>query len=163
MPHKRIKGPSELDEINRKILAILKKNARKPYKDIAEMLGVSESTVRKRVKILVESGVIKRFTIDINPMFPRQNITAFITLVPKEGKMNEVIQMVKNATHCSEAFCLSGKMGILMITGAENISEIDALVESYRVYPYIEEVTVGISLKNISTGDCIVKLPLPID
>jgi len=163
MPYKKIKGPTDLDEINRRILAILKNDALKPYKDIANSLGVSESTIRKRIKILVESGVIRKFTIDINPVFTRQNITAFITLIPKDGKLNEVIKIVQNSVYCSEAFCLSGLNGnnrILMIIGVERISEIDELVEYFQSNPFIENVQVGISLKNISTGDCLIKIPL---
>lgn len=74
--------------------------------------------------------------------------------------MNELLTLVKNATHCSEVFCLSGKLGLLMITGASDAAELDALAETYRMNPDIKDVIVGISLRSISTGNCIAKLPL---
>lgn len=160
MPHKKIMSLNELDVINKKILGILKQDSKKSYKEIADELEISESTVRKRINNLIESNVIERFTIDINPEFTKQNLIAFITIIPKEGKMNELLNLVKNATHCSEVFCLSGKLGLLMITGASDAAELDALAETYRMNPDIKDVIVGISLRSISTGNCIAKLPL---
>lgn len=161
MPHKKITSPAEVDMVNKKIISILKTDSRQSCKEIADKLSLSESTVRKRIKNLVDSDVIERFTIEINPEFTKNNLTAFITIIPKDGKMNNLISLVRNATHCSEVFCLSGKLGLLMITGAEDVNELDALAETYRMNPDIKEVIVGISLHTISTGDCIAKLPLP--
>ena len=55
-----------MDEKDRKIVELLKDNARMPFTDIAERLGVSEATVRKRVQKLENKGVIKNYTIDID-------------------------------------------------------------------------------------------------
>ena len=158
MVHKKITTIMELDNINKKIIRILTRNAKTPYKDISEELGVSESTVRKRINNLVESGVIEKFTIEINPKFAKQNITAFITIVPVDGRLNDLIELVSSQTFCSEIFLLNGRMGLLMIAGAENAEELDTLLETYRLNPDIKEVEAGISLRNIKTGNCVTKL-----
>ncbi len=56
-----------IDETDKEILEILQKDSRTPYTEIADKLDVSEATVRKRVSSLEEEGVIKRFTIEIEP------------------------------------------------------------------------------------------------
>ncbi len=56
-----------IDEKDRKILDILEKDARTPYTEIAKELGVSEATVRKRIRSLKEDGIIKRCTIEVDP------------------------------------------------------------------------------------------------
>jgi len=56
-----------IDEKDKKILEILKKDSRTPYTEIAEKLKVSEATVRKRIESLREDDVIKKFTIEIDP------------------------------------------------------------------------------------------------
>ncbi|MFP4050111.1 MAG: Lrp/AsnC family transcriptional regulator [Thermoplasmata archaeon] len=58
---------AKIDETDRKILSILRKNARKHFTDIAEEMGVSEATVRNRIKCLERNDVIKKYTVDINP------------------------------------------------------------------------------------------------
>ncbi len=57
----------KIDEFDKKILDILMSNSRTPFTDIAQRLKVSEGTVRKRVKRLEDEGVIREYTIDIDP------------------------------------------------------------------------------------------------
>jgi len=56
-----------IDEKDRQILEILELDARTPYTEIAKELGVSESTVRKRVDRMEKNGVIKQYTIITEP------------------------------------------------------------------------------------------------
>jgi len=57
----------KIDEKDKQILEILKKDSRTPYTEIAEELDVSEATVRKRIDSLKKDDVIDRFTVDIDP------------------------------------------------------------------------------------------------
>jgi len=57
----------KIDEKDKKILEMLRKDSRTPYTEIAEKLDVSEATVRKRIATLKKDGVIERFTIDLDP------------------------------------------------------------------------------------------------
>jgi Lrp/AsnC family transcriptional regulator for asnA, asnC and gidA len=56
-----------MDEKDLKIIEILEKNARTPYTEIASILGISEGTVRNRIEKLGREGVIKRYTIEVDP------------------------------------------------------------------------------------------------
>ena len=52
-----------MDDLDRQILDILRRDARTPYTEIAEQVGTSEGTVRNRVERLLEEGIIERFTV----------------------------------------------------------------------------------------------------
>jgi len=52
-----------MDDLDRRILSILRRDSRTPYTEIADRVGTSEGTVRNRVERLLESGVIERFTV----------------------------------------------------------------------------------------------------
>ena len=56
-----------LDPVDFGIIKILKDNARTPYLNIAKKLNVSESTIRNRVSNLQEKGVIKGFSVVLDP------------------------------------------------------------------------------------------------
>ncbi len=49
---------NELDELDKKILAVLQANARVPNVEVARRLGVSEGTIRNRIKKMVASGLL---------------------------------------------------------------------------------------------------------
>jgi len=52
-----------MDDLDRQILDVLRRDARTPYTEIAEQVGTSEGTVRNRVERMNEDGVIDRFTV----------------------------------------------------------------------------------------------------
>ena len=54
-----------MDETDKEIIKILKNDGRASYSDIGEKVSLSEGAVRKRIKTLVNSGVIRRFTVKI--------------------------------------------------------------------------------------------------
>ncbi|MHA1105061.1 MAG: Lrp/AsnC family transcriptional regulator [Promethearchaeota archaeon] len=54
-----------MDEKDKRILEMLIEDSRRPYREVADDVGLSESTVRKRVLKLQEEGVIEKFTIKI--------------------------------------------------------------------------------------------------
>ncbi len=81
----------KIDETDRKILSILKENARKHFTDIADEIDVSEATVRNRIKCLERNGVIKKYTIDLNPKEIGYNMVAILGLdVTPENLLNSV-------------------------------------------------------------------------
>ena len=50
-----------------KIIELLQENSRMSYTEIAKVLGVTETTVRKRIADLEKRGVIKKYTIEVEP------------------------------------------------------------------------------------------------
>ena len=56
---------THLDVIDRNIIAILKEDARTSYRSIAETIGKTEATVRRRVNTLIHDKLIKKFRIKI--------------------------------------------------------------------------------------------------
>ena len=85
---------AKIDETDRKILTILRKNARKHFTDIAEQIGVSEATVRNRIKCLERNDVIKKYTVDIDPKELGFNMVAIVGLnVTPENLLDSVNEL----------------------------------------------------------------------
>ena len=56
-----------IDDTDKKILQVLSDNARIPFLTVAKQLGLSESTIRKRVSKLEDEGVIKKYSVVLEP------------------------------------------------------------------------------------------------
>lgn len=69
-----------LDEIDHKILELLRYNSRISYTDIGKIIGLSRVAVHSRVTALVESGVIEQFTISINSEKIGFSVSAFFNV-----------------------------------------------------------------------------------
>ena len=81
-----------IDKLDMEILQLLEKDASLPYTEIARRLKLNESTVRKRVTALKQKGVIRKFTVVIEPSKIGFNTVAIIGVDVDPPKLLEVAQ-----------------------------------------------------------------------
>ena len=129
-----------LDNKDKRILEMLIEDSRRPYREIADEIGLSESTVRKRVIKLQDEGVIEKFTIKICREDERC-IMAFLTLIPKsESEIKELLRETQILPQCEEVYFLAGQCGVLVKVNVPEINELDALIESFRARSDVKSV-----------------------
>ncbi len=131
---------------------MLIEDARRPYREIADEVDLSESTVRKRVVRLQEDGVIEKFTIKICREEERC-IIAFLTVIPKsENEIKELLRETQLLPQCEEVYFLAGQCGVLIKVNVPEITELDALMETFRGRSDVKSVErVCVVLKPIKT------------
>ena len=83
---------SNTDEYDRKIIQMLEQNSRRSFNEISKKLKLSESTVRKRVVALQDKGVIKKFTIQVDPTKLDVNSVSIVGVDVEPTKLLEVAQ-----------------------------------------------------------------------
>jgi DNA-binding Lrp family transcriptional regulator len=71
----------DLDDTDREILRLLLVDARRSYRDIADRVGLSPPAVSDRVDRLVEFGVIRSFTVDLDRTLLRAGTPVLVQLV----------------------------------------------------------------------------------
>lgn len=84
-----------LDDLDKKILAHLQKEGRMTFVTLAAYLGVSEGTIRKRVKRLEENGVMKTVGVT-DPLKMGLDTVAFIWFKIDRHHMDRVIESLDN-------------------------------------------------------------------
>lgn len=67
-----------MDETDKKILNLLKENARIPYSEIAQEVSLSPPAVKERITKMENTGIIDKYTIHINHKKLGKSIIAFI-------------------------------------------------------------------------------------
>ncbi len=81
---------NELDETDLDILRLLVDDARRPYREIAEEVGLSAPAVSDRVSRLREQGVIRRFTADLDRQQLREGVPVLVRLRVDPGSVEAV-------------------------------------------------------------------------
>ncbi len=139
----------EMDAVNKKIIDMLIKDSRRPYREIADELGVTESTVRKRVKKLVEEKVIEKFTLALNPAKSGRSVTAYVTAYPQNQREREVEELVRELPEVVEAYAMSGKCGVNMKVEVKDLDSLNKFLESLQNEPAITALESCIALKEL--------------
>ncbi|MFQ6094777.1 MAG: Lrp/AsnC family transcriptional regulator [Candidatus Bathyarchaeia archaeon] len=114
----------ELDEIDRKIIEILKKDARKPFTNIGKDLGISDATVHVRIKKLIDEGVIKGYTVDVDRSILGRGICGFALLKVKPGQIEKVAKSLVNEEDISAVYELHGPSDLLIKVDVKDLDEL---------------------------------------
>ncbi|NKE37938.1 AsnC family transcriptional regulator [Natronococcus sp. JC468] len=94
----------DLDETDMAILRLLGEDARRPFSDIAEEVGLSGPAVSDRVQRLREAGVIKRFTVDVDRSQLRAGVPVFVQVSGVTGAVDELEARIGDADAVEHVF-----------------------------------------------------------
>ena len=135
------------DKVDEKIVEYLKENSRESFVDIGKKLKLSESAVRRRVKNLVDSGTIKRFTLEMG----EENVTSAIVLVSVDSATDTSKVSLKLAKigGVKTVYEITGQYDITTIISASNISEINNSIDALRKISGVIDTNTVIILRKI--------------
>jgi DNA-binding Lrp family transcriptional regulator len=120
-------GEYELDDADRALLAVLARDGRAPYPELAAAVGKSESTVRRRVEQLVENGVLY-FDVEILPVHMGFHVEAMMAAAVAPSDLDAVGRAV--GSHPEVPFAAA-------TTGATNLSAVVVCREMEDLYEYM--------------------------
>jgi Lrp/AsnC family transcriptional regulator for asnA, asnC and gidA len=103
---------SNLDDIDRQIIAALQKDGREAFAQIAERLNVSPGMIRTRYNRLVEMGVLRVVAIT-NPLRMGYNTMALIGIKAVTGKLMEVASRIAALDEVIYLIVVSGGYDII--------------------------------------------------
>ena len=118
------------DKIDDKIIGYLRDDARESFVEIGKKLKLSESAVRRRVKNLVDSGVIEKFTVEMG----ETNTTSAIVLISVDSATDtsKVSAKLTKLEAVKTVYEITGQYDISVIIRAGNITEINICIDELR-------------------------------
>jgi len=132
----------------KKIINFLKEDSRESFVDIGKKLKLSESAVRRRVKNLVDSKTIKRFTVEIG----EENATSAIVLISVDSATDtsKVSEKLAKLEGVKTVYEITGQYDITTIISATNISEINSSIDALRKIPGVIDTNTVIILRKVA-------------
>jgi len=135
------------DNVDKKIIEYLKENSRESFVDIGKKLKLSESAVRRRVKNLLGSGTIKKFTLELG----EENATSAIVLVSVDSATDtsKVSMKLTKLEGVKTVYEITGQYDITVIISAATIAEINNSIDALRKIPGVVDTNTVIILKKV--------------
>lgn len=119
---------NQIDNIDKKILEILQRDARTPVKDIAKEAYLTSPAVSARITRLVEENYITGFHATINPELLGYHIKAFINLEVSPNDKKEFYPYIKKCPNVIECNCVTGDYSMLLEVQFINTSDLDQFI-----------------------------------
>ncbi len=118
-----------MDDLDRRILNILRRDARTPYTEIADRVNTSEGTVRNRVDRLTREGVIERFTVTTRT----GNVKAMIEVsVDMNVDTGEVSEQLADWEEVDFVWQVSGEDDIVLVVDCIDTQAVNDLITKAR-------------------------------
>ncbi|MEM0074797.1 MAG: Lrp/AsnC family transcriptional regulator [Conexivisphaerales archaeon] len=137
-----------MDNIDKKLLELLKQNARMPFVELGSQVGLSEAAVRRRVKNLVDSGIIRRFTIDIELQHEASALT-LVTVTPGADS-SEISSKIKSIHTVDRVYEVTGQHDIAILISGPTISDVNNTIDQIRKMPGIGSTVTMVILRQVT-------------
>ncbi len=121
------------------ILRILESDARTPYVEMARKLGISESSVRKRVRKLENLGVIRRYTVDLDPEKLGYKAIAMVEVDAEPSKCIDIARKLAEFDEVRRVYLAAGSHTLVMEVWARDTTQLTKLI--YMKYGKIDGVS----------------------
>lgn len=149
----------KLDELDRHILRIITKNARIPFKDVAEECGVSRAAVHQRVQRMQDDGIILGSSFNVNPKMLGYNLCTYIGITLEKGSLYKAVsaELEKIPEVVESYFTLGAYTMLIKMYARDDIHLLELLNSKLQEIPGVSKT------ETLTALDTRIKRTLPID
>ena len=123
-----------LDKVDARILAAFIDNARISLADLSRTVGLSSPSVSERIKRLEESGVIKGYTVKIDPAALGLPLSAWLRIRPIPGRLRKVAEILRALPEVVECDRITGEDCFVARAHVQSVEDLEALID--EIIPY---------------------------
>jgi len=124
----------KIDNINKKILFLLQKDARITYKEIASELNRSETTIRDRIKAMERVGIIQGYTALIDKTALGLNFFAIILGNPDStSELDKITDKIKKVKNVLRVYQISGNKRLAIFLVSPSYKELKEIIQTQLI------------------------------
>jgi len=146
-------SPVDLDEFDRKILAVLRKDGRITFTELAQQVGLSKTPCQQRVKRLVESGVIVGFRAIIDPAKLGLDHVAFAEVKlsdTREAALKEFNTAVRQIPEVEECHMIASSFDYLLKVRTSDIRKYRMVLgEKISSLPHVASTSTFVAMETV--------------
>ena len=137
-----------LDPVDLKIIELLRRDGRMPFVELGKRIGLSEAAVRRRVRMLQERGILRKFTIEVDEGF---QVSAVIFLQFESSRLpGEIVEKIAKVPGVRTIYELTGRFDAIVIISASKISELNERIDRIRAIEGVRNTETAVVLRIIS-------------
>lgn len=139
-----------LDDLDQKIIRCLIQNARMPYSEIGQQVGISRVAVKMRVQALEKKGIIEEYTTIINPQKISGAISCYFEIETVPDTLEEVISILEKNDTVTQIYRVTGKSRLHVHAVSLSQEELEQLLHGTMDHlPGVLECSTNIILSRV--------------
>ncbi len=117
-----------MDELDHKLIALLRGDARASVASLAKKLGVARGTVQNRMARLEADGTIVGYTVRLKPDIQEQHIRAFMTIAVEGNQVDAVVRNLRGDPAVASLHSTNGRWDLVAELRADNLASFDRVL-----------------------------------
>lgn len=139
-----------MDNLDYRILDLLRQNARAGYGEIGDQIGLSASAVKRRVDRLVADRVIRGFTIQVDPAVDGLATEAYVELFCRGTVAPEELRRILAAVpEVQDAATVTGDADAIVHVRSRDIPSLEDALERIRIAPTVDHTRSAVVLTRL--------------
>jgi DNA-binding Lrp family transcriptional regulator len=135
-----------MDELDLRLIALLRQDARTPAATLADKLGVARGTVSNRLRRLEDEGVITGYTLRLRPDTEPEGIRAWAGVQVDGNQTREVVARLMGEPGLVALHDTNGRWDLLAELRAASTAELSQVLERIRLIKGIRHTETSILL-----------------
>ena len=142
-------GDSMMDELDRKLLALLRTNARETTVILARKLKVSRGTVQNRIAKMVAERRIQSFTVRTAPDFEESRVRAIMSIAIEGEQSAKVIRALRGFSEVVEIHTTNGRWDLVVALMTDTLAGFSQALDQIRMIAGIAATETSILLASV--------------
>lgn len=140
-----------MDALDRRVITLLRHDARRSVSDLAVDLGVSRATVRARIDRLERSGDIIGYTVVLKADATEQPVRGIMMIDIKGHAADKVSRTLGGMPEVTAIHTTNGQWDLVIELATESLTELDAILRRIRMIPDISGSETNLLLATVRT------------
>ena len=124
----------EIDAVNKRILEELQRDPRLTMSELGRRIGMSSPAVTERVRRLEETGIIRGYRLELNPVALGLPIAAYVRIRPNAGQLPRIVELAQQIPEVVECHRVTGEDCFVLKVHIPAIDQLDRLLDSFLLY-----------------------------
>lgn len=120
------------DDLDRRLIALLRADSRTPAASLAKALKVSRGTIQNRIERLVARGVIQGFTIRTRPDADSSRVRAVMTIAIEGERSRHVVQALKGFPEVAAVHTTNGRWDLVAELDVDTLNAFSQVLDRIR-------------------------------
>ncbi len=117
-----------MDDLDHRLIALLRADARASVASLAKKLGVARGTVQNRMARLEADGTIVGYTVRLKPDVQEQSIRAFMTIAAEGNQVDAVVKTLRGDPAVASLHSTNGRWDLVAELRADSLASFDRVL-----------------------------------
>ena len=131
---------------DQQLLSVLRGKARASTTELAQILGISRSTVQKRLERLETEGVISGYTVQLSSDYLDQEIKAHVMVTVSPHMTKDIIKSMEKFGAVRAIYSVSGPHDLIIEVAAMSVNDLDSVIDSIIAIEGVERTVSSVIL-----------------